>query len=117
MLRTELNTSFNIKYRFGGMKRYLSFNAYIGKNVVSELTTFDSYHQNLSMTGIEGGRDLFLEQYYFVNLGLTQYRLFPKMYVLGTRFFRFYVDVASFFEVFLCFLSIYFENNFTKMRN
>ena len=72
MLRTELNTSFNIKYRFGGMKRYLSFNAYIGKNVVSELTTFDSYHQNLSMTGIEGGRDLFLEQYYFARGGVQQ---------------------------------------------
>ena len=72
MLRAELNTSFNVKYRFGDMKRYLSFNAYIGKNVVSELTTFDSYHQNLSMTGIEGGRDLFLEQYYFARGGVQQ---------------------------------------------
>ena len=72
MLRAELNTSFNVKYRFGDIKRYLSFNAYIGKNIVSELTTFDSYHQNISMTGIEGGRDLFLEQYYFVRGGVQQ---------------------------------------------
>ena len=64
MLRAELNSSFNVKYRLGDMKRYLSFNAYIGKNIVSKLNTFDSYHQNLSMTGVEGGRDLFLEQYY-----------------------------------------------------
>lgn len=72
MLRAELNTSFNVKYQLGDMKRYLRFNAYIGKNVVSELTTFDSYHQNLSMTGVEGGRDLFLEQYYFNRGGVQQ---------------------------------------------
>lgn len=72
MLRAELKTSFNVKYQLGDMKRYLRFNAYIGKNVVSELTTFDSYHQNLSMTGVEGGRDLFLEQYYFNRGGVQQ---------------------------------------------
>jgi hypothetical protein len=72
MLRAELNSSFNVKYRLGDMKRYLSFNAYIGKNIVSKLNTFDSYHQNLSMTGVEGGRDLFLEQYYFERGGVQQ---------------------------------------------
>lgn len=70
MLRVDLNSSFNVKYRLGDMRRYLSFNAYIGKNVVSE--PFDSYHQNLSMTGVEGGRDLFLEQYYFERGGVQQ---------------------------------------------
>ena len=72
MLRAELNTSFNVKYRLGDMRRYIGFNAYIGKNVVAELNTFDSYHQNLSMTGVEGGRDLFLEQYYFDRGGVQQ---------------------------------------------
>ena len=72
MLRAELNASFNIKYRLGYMKRYLSFNAYIGKNLVSELTTFDSDDLNISMTGVEGGRDLFLEQYYFDRAGVQQ---------------------------------------------
>ena len=54
----------------------------------------------------------------FVNLGHQNFRLFRNLYVLGTRFvsmlFRF---VFVFFWIFLCFLSIYFENNFTKMRN
>ncbi len=72
MLRAELSASFNINYSLGDIRRFLSFSAYIGKNIVSELTTFDGYHQNLSMTGVEGARDLFLEQYYFARGGVQQ---------------------------------------------
>ncbi len=72
MLRAELSASFNVNYSLGDMRRSISFGAYIGKNIVSELSTFDSYHQNLSMTGVEGGRDLFLEQYYFARGGVQQ---------------------------------------------
>ena len=72
MFRAELNASYNIKYRLGGMKRYLKFSGYFGKNLMTKLTTFDSDHQSLSMSGVQGGRDLFLEQYYFARGGVQQ---------------------------------------------
>ncbi len=72
MFRAELNVSYNIKFRLGDMKRYLKFNGYFGKNLMTKLTTFDSDHQSLSMSGVQGGRDLFLEQYYFARGGVQQ---------------------------------------------
>jgi hypothetical protein len=72
MFRAELNASYNIKFRLGDMKRYLKFSGYFGKNLMTKLATFDSDHQFLSMSGVQGSRDLFLEQYYFERGGVQQ---------------------------------------------
>ena len=72
MFRAELNANYNIKFRLGDMKRYLKFSGYFGKNLMAKLATFDSDHQFLSMSGVQGSRDLFLEQYYFERGGVQQ---------------------------------------------
>ncbi len=71
-LRAELNSSFSFRYLNRKMKRGINIAAYFGKNVSTRLNSFDSNHQSLSMGGVIGSRDLFLEQYFFDRNGSQQ---------------------------------------------
>ena len=72
LFRAEINSSFAFNYMNRKMKRGINISGYFGKNIFTRLNSFDWNHQSLSMTGVIGGRDLFLEQYYFDRNGSQQ---------------------------------------------